>query len=358
MTSSTDTRTKLIWSLLALGVGALLWRHATVLAPFFLSLVLAYSLQPVVERLVQFHLPRVLAVALSLVAVAAGGAVVVFLLVPIMSELGPRLRTQLPDLAVSVWHAVAPWLAKWGLELPTSAEAIKAELIHLMQANFPQWSRAVLQSVLIGGSGLLTLLGFLFLVPVLTFYCLLDWHTLTAKWRELLPPRYREVVHAMLDECDAVVGQYLRGQLLVMLILAVYYGLALSLAGFELGLPIGVFTGLAIFVPYLGYGLGLLLAVLAGLLQYAGASQGLVYPLVVVAVVYGAGQIIESIFLTPRLVGERIGLHPVGVILALMLFGQWAGLLGVLIALPAAAVAMVLLRHLMAYYRASRLYQG
>ncbi len=358
MTSSTDTRTKLVWGLLALGVGALLWRHATVLAPFFLSLILAYSLQPAVDALVQRGVPRVVASGLSLTVLAAAAAVVVFLLVPIMSELGPKLRNQLPDLAVSVWHAVAPWFAKWGLALPTSAEAIKAELIHLMQANFPQWSRAVLQSVLIGGSGLLTVLGFLFLVPVLTFYCLLDWHGLTAKWQELLPPRTRDAVFAVLHECDAVVGQYLRGQLLVMLILAGYYGLALSLAGFDLGLPIGVFTGLAIFVPYLGYGLGLLLAVLAGLLQYAGAPQGLVYPMVVVALVYGAGQIIESIFLTPRLVGERIGLHPVGVILALMLFGQWAGLLGVLIALPASAVAMVLLRHLMTHYRASRLYQG
>lgn len=358
MTSSTDTRNKLIWGLLALAIGAALWRHAAVLAPFFLSLILAYGLRPLVDAITRKGMPRALAVSLALLGMLLFAATALVLLVPIVSELAPRLKQQLPDLAVSVWHGLVPSLSKWGVPVPTSAEAIKSELIHWIQTHFPQLSSALLQSVMIGGSGLLTALGFLFLVPILTFYCLLDWDHLSAKTRDLLPPRWRAATYAVLDECDAVLGQYLRGQLLVMVSLAAYYSVGLSLAGFDLALPIGVFTGLAIFVPYLGYGLGLVLAILSGALQYAGQDQGLVYPLIAVAVVYGLGQVIESVFLTPRLVGERIGLHPIGVILALLLFGQWAGLLGVLIALPAAAVVVVLMRHVLAWYRTSRLYQG
>jgi predicted PurR-regulated permease PerM len=154
----------------------------------------------------------------------------------------------------------------------------------------------------------------------------------------------------MLD-CDTVLGEYLRGQLLVMLALAVFYAVGLSLFGLDLAFPIGVFTGLAVFVPYLGFGLGLVLALLAGLLQF---SPG--HALLMVAVVYGLGQLVESFVLTPRLVGERIGLHPLAVILALMAFGQLLGFVGVLIALPASAVLLVALRRLREQYFQSQLY--
>jgi predicted PurR-regulated permease PerM len=150
-----------------------------------------------------------------------------------------------------------------------------------------------------------------------------------------------------------VLGQYLRGQLLVMLALAVYYALALALAGFDLALPLGVFTGLAVAVPYVGFGIGLVLALLAGLLQF-GALKGLL----LVAVVYGVGQLLESFVLTPRLVGERIGLNPLAVIFALLAFGTLLGFVGVLIALPASAVMLVLLRRARTAYLASRLYSG
>jgi predicted PurR-regulated permease PerM len=148
-----------------------------------------------------------------------------------------------------------------------------------------------------------------------------------------------------------VLGQYLRGQLLVMLIMAVFYAVGLALFGLDLALPIGVFTGLAMFIPYLGFGLGLILAVLAGLLEFASLKA-----LVMVAVVYGIGQLVESLYLTPRLVGERIGLHPLAVIFALLAFGQMFGFVGVLVALPASAVLLVGIRRIKASYMASRLY--
>jgi predicted PurR-regulated permease PerM len=160
-------------------------------------------------------------------------------------------------------------------------------------------------------------------------------------------------VDDFLQEADAVLGQYIRGQLSVMGVLAVYYAVALRLFGLELALPIGVFTGLAMCIPYLGYGVGLILAVLAGLLQMEPMQAGLM-----ILVVYGLGQLLESFVLTPRLVGERIGLHPLAVIFALLAFGQFLGFVGVLIALPASAVVLVAWRRLCRHYMASPLYLG
>jgi predicted PurR-regulated permease PerM len=190
------------------------------------------------------------------------------------------------------------------------------------------------------------------LIPVVLFYLLADWERLVALLREWVPLRWRVPVDGFMTEADAVLGQYLRGQLSVMLALAIYYSLALRLCGLELALPIGVFTGLAIFIPYLGFGLGLLLALLAAVLQFEPLQA-----LGVVALVYGAGQVLESFVLTPRWVGERIGLHPLAVIFALLAFGQVLGFVGVLVALPASAVLLVALRRLKQQYMASPLYR-
>ena len=172
-----------------------------------------------------------------------------------------------------------------------------------------------------------------------------------ARVKALVPPRWQESVQHFLDETDEVLGQYLRGQLLVMGILAVLYTVALALVGLKLALPIGVFTGLAVFVPYLGFGVGLVLGLLAALLQFQA-----LWGVLAVGAVYAVGQVAESLFLTPRLLGERIGLHPIAVIFALMAFGHVLGFVGVLIALPASAVLLVAVRRLQAFYMRSPLY--
>jgi predicted PurR-regulated permease PerM len=192
---------------------------------------------------------------------------------------------------------------------------------------------------------------------VALFYLLMDWDRFVASVLRMVPDRARRAFDSFTSEADAVLGQYLRGQLLVMLILAVFYSVGLALFGLDLALPIGVFTGLAIFVPYLGFGLGLVLAALAGLLEFA-ATAGPAKAVLMVAVVYGLGQLIESLYLTPRLVGERIGLHPLAVIFALLAFGQLLGFVGVLIALPASAVLLVAIRRAWAAYLSSKLYLG
>lgn len=216
---------------------------------------------------------------------------------------------------------------------------------------------SVLASLKIGGSVAMALVGNAILMPVALFYLLMDWDRFVHLVQELIPPRLQDGSTSFFQEADSVLGQYLRGQLLVMAILAVYYSLGLALFGLDLALPIGVFTGLAIFVPYLGFGLGLVLAILAGLLQFASAP-GVGHAALMVAVVYGAGQLLESFLLTPRLVGERIGLHPLAVIFALLAFGQVFGFVGVLVALPVSAVLLVAIRRIRSGYMASRLYKG
>jgi predicted PurR-regulated permease PerM len=231
--------------------------------------------------------------------------------------------------------------------------SIKAFVLKVLDANLEDWVARALSSARIGGSMLLTLVGNAVLMPVALFYLLTDWPQRVAQVQSLIPPAQRARVMGFLDECDAVLGQYLRGQLLVMAVLSVFYSAALAIAGFELALPVGVFTGMAIFIPYLGFGLGLALALLAGLLQF-----GSWYGVVAVAVIYGAGQLAESLVLTPRLVGERIGLSPLAVIFALLVFGHLFGFVGVLIALPVSALLLVALRRARTAYLASRLYQG
>jgi len=199
----------------------------------------------------------------------------------------------------------------------------------------------------------LAVLGNAVLIPVALFYLLMDWDKFVARLLELVPLPMRSSFDSFANEADSVLGQYLRGQLLVMLMMAAFYAIGLALFGLDLALPIGIFTGLAMFIPYLGFGIGLILAVLAGLLQFASIKA-----IVMVAVVYGIGQVVESLYLTPRMVGERIGLHPLVVIFALLAFGQVFGFVGVLIALPASAVLLVGIRRIKLRYMASRLYKG
>jgi predicted PurR-regulated permease PerM len=343
---------------LCLGVVAVLvWLHAVLLAPFVLSLALAYVLQPLVERLTMRRVPRALAVAVCLCGAVLLALVLLLLLVPIMVELAPMLRQQLPELAARGWHVMVPWLTQIGVTVPAKMADLQPLLVSLLNSHGEQWASAALSSLRMGGSLLMTLTGLAVLVPLLAFYWLMDWARLMANARDLVPMRWRDRSEAFMAEADEVLGQYLRGQILVMLILAVYYSVGLLLCGFNLALPIGVFTGLAVFIPYLGFGLGLLLALMAGLLQFAADPAGLWWPVVTVAAVYGLGQIIEGFLLTPRLVGQRIGLHPAGVIFVLMLFGKWMGFVGVLMALPLSALMMVVLRRSLRHYRQSRLYQ-
>jgi predicted PurR-regulated permease PerM len=343
----------LSWIALAALGFALLWLLGPVLVPFVVAAVLAYALHPVVERLVAFRLPRALAVILVETGLILALLAMGLLLVPVLLKEIPVLQQRLPQWAAQLNQWLGPWLAHWGIPVSIDPDAVKAFALKYVNANFEEGLLALLNSARIGGSALLALLGQAILVPVVLFYLLMDWTRSVARVGGLVPRRFRPLVKRFVMECDAVLAQYLRGQLAVMLALGVYYALALALFGLDLALPVGLFTGLAVFIPYLGFGLGLCLALFAGLLEF-----GLIKALVMVGVVYGLGQLIESFFLTPRLVGERIGLSPLAVIFSLLAFGHIFGFVGVLVALPVSAVALVAGKRALTAYKSSELYQG
>lgn len=351
MKLSKHQRTALAWGGVAVAAALLLWLLSPVLAPFIAATVLAYALAPAVQALVGRRLPRVVAVLVVELLFGMSLLALLLLVLPILNQEIPALREQIPALAKVANDKLAPWLAQHGIQLQLDTASIKAFVLKYLDANLEDWLATVLSSARIGGSFLLAFVGNAVLLPVVLFYLLHDWPQLMARAWALVPPSARERVGGFLAECDTMLGQYLRGQLLVMLALAGYYSAALWLARFDLALPIGVFTGLAVFIPYVGFGLGLLLALLAGLLQFASF-----YGIAAVAVVFGIGQLLESFVLTPRFVGERIGLSPLMVIFALLAFGHLLGFVGVLIALPLSSLAVVAVRRLHAAYLGSALF--
>lgn len=355
MTLSPAIKQLLGWLAMASGLVLLLWLLGPVLTPFVIAAVLAYALTPVVDRLdalARGRVPRFLAVVLVEVVFILLMLSLLLLIVPILAKEFPLMRDQLPLLAEKFNAWLQPFAAQYGYKVALDAGSIKVFVLKYLNANVEDLLASVLTSLRLGGSVALAIVGNAVLVPVALFYLLMDWRNFVARLVNLVPLGLRATYDSFTNEADAVLGQYLRGQLLVMLAMAVFYSLGMLLFGLDLALPIGLFTGLAMFVPYLGFGIGLVLALLAGLLQFASIKA-----VVMVVAVFGTGQVLEGFVLTPRLVGQRIGLHPLAVIFALLAFGQLFGLVGVLVALPASAVLLVALRRLQAGYLGSKLYR-
>jgi predicted PurR-regulated permease PerM len=359
-TSNKSSQPAWLSSLIWLGLAVIAWLIlkllAPVLTPFVIALVLAYSLAPAVQKLHYAtkrkipHLLCVLIVELGFLVIAVG---VLLLIVPILAKEIPLLQAQLPRLAERLNAAASPLLASVGIKYSLDPASVKSFVVTYLEANASDIWTSVLPSLKLGGGVLFTILGLIVLVPVALFYLLSDWTKLLVRAEGWIPRAKLPAVKSFIGEADSVLGQYMRGQLLVMLVLAVFYSAGLALWGLDLAVPIGVFTGLAMCIPYIGFGIGLILAFLASVLQFDLAQTVLI-----LATVYGTGQILEGFYLTPRLVGERIGLHPLAVIFALLAFGQLFGFIGVLVALPASAVLLVALRRLKARYLASHLYQA
>lgn len=327
----------------------------TILSVFLAALILAYVLEPVVEKLHQRRLPLALS---ALIAITLGLAATVGLLVLVVSIVGreaPRIKEQFPVWMENTQKWIAPQFEKLNIHLDWAG--IKAQIIDRVTQHFSSNAETLISrtidSVLSSGQTFIAVIATIVLVVFVVFYLLMDWARFFERLSLLIPPRQREVARSLAAECDGLLSQYLRGQLLVMLVLAIYYATALHLLGMAGGVAIGIFTGVAIFIPYIGFGIGLLLASISAVLQFGPDLHVLG-----VLVIYGIGQVVESFFLTPKLVGERIGLHPVAVVFALLFFGSLFGFFGVLLALPAAAITLVAARFLMHRYAQSDWYQG
>ncbi|MDX9765844.1 MAG: AI-2E family transporter [Ectothiorhodospiraceae bacterium] len=348
---------KWILPLALLALAVLTWLLAPVLVPFLAAALLAYLGDPLVRRLVGWRMPRTLAVVLVFLAIFLGMGLLVLALLPLIERQVLRLAEVLPEYVARLVAWLQPRLAGLGLDPADGLGTLNAERIKAL--FFAHWreaggvATAILGYVSRSGAVMLGWLANLLLIPVVTFYLLRDWEQVIERLRGLLPRPVEPRVSRIARESDEVLGTFFKGQFLVMLALAAIYSVGLWFAGLELALLIGLLAGMVSFVPYLGLIVGLSAAGVAMLLQTGDPLQ-----LLWVAAVFGVGQILESVLLTPWLVGERIGLHPVAVIFAVMAGGYLFGFVGVLLALPAAAVIAVLLRHLNEGYRESGLYAG
>lgn len=349
--------TQRLQTALWIGLGLLtLWLIALlgpILTPFLLAGILAYVCNPLVDRLQALRLPRVLAVSAVMLLLAAILVGLVLIVVPLLVDEAGVLAERLPAALTLANEKVTPWLREtFGIKLrldPASLRKLAADNMGSLQGI----AQNLYESLKIGGVAVIGLLVNLMLAPVVMFYLLVDWHRLLASIDNAIPRAWHDKATAMARDVDVVLSQFLRGQVLVMISLAVYYSLALWIADLPSALAIGLLTGLLVFIPYIGFATGFLLALMIAVLQFAGLG-----PIIWVLAIYGIGQFVESFLLTPYLVGERIGLHPLAVIFALMAFGQLFGFFGVLLALPASAALLVGLRELRTLYLASRFYGG
>ncbi|MES2152140.1 MAG: AI-2E family transporter [Pseudomonadota bacterium] len=354
-----DQKETAFWLSIWLALLALLYVLGPILTPFIAAAILAYALNGGVDcldgRLLagRFRMPRALAVTLVVLLFLSAVGALVLIVIPVLQKEIPLLKAQIPLFLAKLDAVLTPRLQEMGVKVSLDGSGIRKLLTDQLATSGEEVWGAVLASARIGGTAVLGWMVTLVLVPVVLFYMLLDWHKILRRITGAVPRRYLAQTANMAGEVNVLLAQYLRGQLLVMLVLAIYYSLGLSLAGFDVALPVGILTGLLVFIPYLGFGLGLALALIAAVLQFSDW-----HGLISVAVIYGAGQVIEGFFLTPRLVGERIGLNPLAVIFALLAFGQLFGFVGVLLALPASAVLMVAFKHLRHHYLRSSFYNA
>ena len=330
------------WLLIAAIAGWLLWLLAPILTPFVFAAMLGWLGDPLVDRLEARGWSRQLSVVLVFSTMILAVVVALLLLVPMIERQLVTLFESLPRYRDWFIGTVLPWLEdKTGFELLGWLDP--GRLFQLVREH---WERAggiaanVVGYISRSGFALLALVANIVLVPVLTFYFLRDWDVLVERVASLVPRDHTRTVGRLARESDDVLGAFLRGQFSVMLVLGVLYAIGLWAVGLDLGLLIGFIAGIVSFVPYLGPATGVVLGVIAALVQFGDFAH-----VALVLGVFGLGQVIESYWLTPKLVGNRIGLHPVAVIFAIMAGGQLFGFLGVLLALPVAAVANVLLRY-------------
>ena len=344
-----------VWWGVALGFALFVYFLHPILTPFLVAIVLAYMFDPVVDRLERLGFSRTWGTITVFTLFTVILMTLLLVLVPLLAKQLLKLYQLAPQVLDWLQHTAMPWVqAKLGLsDSFWKFDKIKAAITENM-GQATDIVGIVLSQATASSLVLIGLLANLVLIPVVAFYLLRDWNIMMARIRDLLPRSRADQIVSLAKECHDVLGAFVRGQLLVMLALGVIYSAGLMLVGLELGLLIGLMAGLAAIVPYMGFIIGIGAALVAGLFQFGGD----LYPMIGIVVVFMVGQALEGMVLTPLLVGDRIGLHPVAVIFAILAGGELFGFTGVLLALPLAAVIMVLVRHVQDLYKDSQVYKG
>ncbi|MCD7099362.1 AI-2E family transporter [Stenotrophomonas sp. MMGLT7] len=330
---------------------------APILTPFVLALLLGWLGDPLVDRIERAGRSRNAAVALVFLLMTLLLVLALLILVPMIERQIVTLVNALPQGRDWFIATAVPWLEqRTGLQLSSWLDPER--LVQWVRSHWQQaggFAKTLFGYVSRSGFAMVTWVVNLVLLPILTFYFLRDWDKLVERVASLIPRGYIGTVGRLASESNEVLGAFMRGQFVVMVALGAIYAIGLSVTGLNLGLLIGLVAGLISFIPYLGATTGVVLAVLAALVQARGFDLHL---MIGMAVTFTVGQLLESYVLTPRIVGDKIGLHPVAVIFAVMAGGQLFGFLGMLLALPVAAVFNVLLRYAHERYTQSDLYSG
>ena len=327
---------------------------AEIFTPFLAAFILAYILRPAFLWLERRRLPASLAAALTVVLGLAVLIAIVSLFIGLLKTEIPLIKAQLPDWIANTQAWLGPKLADFHIDIDwgTLKTVASQKISEHISDNADSLMTTTFNTVLMSGSSVIT--GFVnsVLIIFVMFYLLIDWTHFFGLVKTLVPLRAQDTITHLAMHTDGLLSQYLRGLIIVISIMSAFYSIALSVIGIKGAVALGVFTALMIVIPYIGIALGFTLAFLSAILQFGIGSQ-----LVGVLIVFGIGQLLEGFFLTPRLVGERIGLHPVAVLFALLLFGNLFGFFGVLLALPISAVSLVLVQYFWFVYTKSSWYQ-
>lgn len=347
-----NTWNKSFFIIVTLVVGGLIYLLAPILTPFLIGTFLAYLVNPLINHLMRWHLHRLTSVVIVFVALFTILTISILLLIPLIQEQIDALILLIPAgiswFQYTLIPKVASFLDSQELVNPATIKTLLAQ--HWGKAG--SFASVFVATVLKSGFLILNWIMNLIIIPLVTFYLLRDWKKLLTNIHNLIPKHLQANVVIIAKECDEVLSAFFRGQLLVMLTIGIYYSIGLSVIGLKIGIILGLILGIISIVPYLGFIVGILTASIAAYLQ-----MGDMHPVFWVWSLFLIGQLLDALFITPNLVGDRIGLHPVAVILAVLAGGSLFGFFGVLLALPATAVIMVWLRHLERSYQESQLYR-
>ena len=337
------------WGIATAVLFVVMWFLGDVILPFVLGGALAYCLDPIADRLEKIGLSRILAtIVITLVALLVF-TILILLVVPTLIQQAGALIRSAPD----IFNNLQTFLAERFPSIMVEDSTIRQQLLKIGEAIESRGAE-LLNTVVTSAAGLVNVLILVVIVPVVTFYLLLDWDNMTARIDDLLPRDHAPVIRDLASQIDKTLASFIRGQGTVCLILGTYYAVALMVIGLNFGLVVGFIAGLISFIPYVGAIVGGGLALGLGIFQFWGEW----YMLAAVAAVFFSGQMVEGNILTPNLVGSSVGLHPVWLIFALSVFGTLFGFVGMLVAVPVAAMIGVLIRFVIGQYKDGRLYNG
>ncbi len=337
------------WGIAALALILIFWLLGDAILPFVLGAGLAYLLNPIVERLVWLGLHRVLATALIALMALALMVMIALFLVPVLWAQALALLKEIPGVLTAFLEALQrEFPSRIGEEGPV--DRALTGLTEWLQSQAGELAETVYTSA----RTIISVLVLMVIVPVVAFYLILDWPRFLLRVDALLPRQHAPIIRRLMGEMDHAIGAFLRGMGTICVVMAIYYGVALSLVGLQFGAIVGVAAGILTFIPYLGAITGGIMAIGLALYQFWGDW----FSVALVAGVFFAGQAVESYGITPRVVGDRVGMHPVWVLAALSVFGTLFGFLGLLIAVPLAAALAVLVRYGIELYEHSALYSG